>query len=748
MKSTLLLFFWFLIGPLFAQEVPEEKVVPVSDLARYLKPSVQKELRVEGEINEALLAKYFREKFAERFFYDWNSFNNRFEKYQQLYPGIKDQHKHRAEDHMNKYDAFTTWKLPFNYKNGEEVDAYAIRHLARQHKMVDIAFQYNYTGDSAFSTYFTQQMQSLNKALVEGAYETIEDGNGVYEVFRSGYRILNWLWIHNMLLASDDYSDKDQLLTIATLLQHGAHLYNDNPQFRPGNHQTRGMSALAMLSILLRDFNGTDKWHERSVTILEEHLKNEINSDGFQFERTVHYHISDINNYFYVFQLAQKSEIQLGDTWEARLKTLFTSLAKIAYPDKSAPVLQDDTDTPWAEKNDISEAMSLGYLIFPDEELGYFAADKVDSKIFWFLDDNQLDKLNNIKGKAPDFKSVDFPDTGYYIMREGWEPTDKMMIISAGLDDKKPDHQHGDMLGIQAMANGKTILPNYQVRYSLEDLELFKNSLVKNVAVVDDELQGKQYSSNQGGSGFGKFKELPHPVTDVWTSNEFFDVFIGNHNGFENLGVTYSRQVIYIKDDFWIVKDNFRSDEPHEFKQIWQGHYTLENAPKLIRATFDNGSGLDILQLNEITRITGSGKRGKQWKIAVKEGESNFEFVSLVYPFDSFEERIISGENQTVKGWEINPEKIKVKGKNPIVLSKDSRTYFFSVSEVTTDNYDITFSEPSDFYINTDGGNLAIRSLQHLESQVLLKKSKCNGHNKKIQLTPEKPFICGPEINQ
>ncbi len=54
-------------------------------------------------------------------------------------------------------------------------------------------------------------------------------------------------------------------------------------------------------------------------------------------------------------------------------------------------------------------------------------------------------------------------------MREGWKPDDKMMIVSAGLDGEKPDHQHGDMLGIQAMANGKIILPNYQVRYSLED---------------------------------------------------------------------------------------------------------------------------------------------------------------------------------------------------------------------------------------------------------------------------------------
>ena len=88
--------------------------------------------------------------------------------------------------------------------------------------------------------------------------------------------------------------------------------------------------------------------------------------------------------------------------------------------------------------------------------------------------------------------SVSFPTTGYYISRNGWDIHNNMMIISAGLDAFKPDHQHGDMLGIQAMANGKVVLPNYQVRYSLKDYGFFKNSMVKNIALVDGELQGKK----------------------------------------------------------------------------------------------------------------------------------------------------------------------------------------------------------------------------------------------------------------
>jgi hypothetical protein len=42
-------------------------------------------------------------------------------------------------------------------------------------------------------------MRSLNTALDNGKCEKIEKGNGVYEAFRSGYRVLNWLYIHNSI---------------------------------------------------------------------------------------------------------------------------------------------------------------------------------------------------------------------------------------------------------------------------------------------------------------------------------------------------------------------------------------------------------------------------------------------------------------------------------------------------------------------------------------------------------------------
>lgn len=705
-----LLFIFFSIHT-YAQNIPSTKVLQITELQDYLTETGKNNVSENDKILTEELAGYFREKFSERYFYNYKTVNDRFYEYAKLYPNASENHISRGLDHQQKFFANTVWKLPFNYKNGEAVNAYELRHLARQHKMVDIALAYFYQQkDTQYIDYFTEQVSSLNIALSQNKFETIEDGNGVYEAFRSGYRVLNWLEIHNLFLGEKAYSDKEQLTTIATLLQHGASLFETNQEFHSGNHQTRGLSALAMLSILFRDFVDTDLWFTHSMKLLEEHLRKEINEDGFQFERTVHYHISDIGNYFYVYQLAKNSTIKVDDFWKNKLESLFTTLTKIAFSDTSAPVFSDDTDTPWAEKNDISEALTLGYLLFENKSFGYFANNKVSEKMYWYTSKNQLENLQNIQQEKPSFNSISFPETGYYIMREGWRNNDKMLVISAGVDAKKPDHQHGDMLGIQAFANGNVVLPNYQVRYSLSDLELFKNSMTKNVALVDDELQGKKYTSNKGGSGFGKFLQLPKPKVVAFQKDKELEVFIGNHDGFENVGVQYSRQVINVEHDFWIVKDNFSSDKIHNYKQVWQGHYSLENSPYLLRSSFQNGSGLDIYQLHKVDTILTDGARGKEWSIVSKNISKDFNFITVLFPFSKFDDRIDeTSENPIIRGWKVNESTIESDANT--TLSKGTKVFLFGVKKIKINNSDVEFSEKVDMFIKIVENKMYCQSL-------------------------------------
>ncbi|MGJ8548959.1 heparinase II/III family protein [Winogradskyella wichelsiae] len=712
-----------------AQNIPSNRVLSNQELPNYLNLSIRNSVLANGKISEKKLALYFRERLAERYFFNWKTVENRFIVYNALYPEAKVNHVNRALDHIAKFPAQAQWRLPFNYQNGDPVNAYALRHLARQHKMVDIGYYYFYQNkDVKYLNYFTEQLASLNTAFAKGEYETIEDGNGVFESFRSGYRILNWMHLHNLFLGESAYSDGDQLATIATLLQHAQHLYEHNKTFKSGNHQTRGLSALAMVSILLKDFKGADVWYSHAMRLLKEHLDKEINEDGFQFERTIHYHISDIGNYFYVYQLAKKNNLEIDKALGNALKSLFSTLVKIAFPDRSAPVFSDDTDVPWAEKNDISSTMALGYLLFEDSEFGYFSKDKLSPKFYWSASEEQLEKLQNIKSKVPNYKSLSFNDTGYFVMREGWNKNDKMLVVSAGLDMDKPDHQHGDILGVQAMANGNVVLPNYQVRYSLEDLELFKNSITKNVALVGDELQGKAYKSNKGGSGFGKFSDLPNPEVIAFEHNNYFDLFVGSHDGFENIGVNYSRQVISVSDDFWIVKDNFLSATKHNYKQVWQGHYSLENEPDLLRSSFQNGSGLDIYQLNSIDRIVTGGSRGKEWSIATKSNKENFQFITLLFPFETYDTRINETKaSKSFKGWKLNDSKWDIEGDHSISLTKNNYAIFFNVKQLVFKNTTLSFETLTDVWID-DENELNIIPLKDREITVTIIKSE----NKKI----------------
>ena len=739
MKLLKTIFFILFSMAVYCQKIPSKKVLKITELQHYLKDSIKKNVSEKNKISTKELASYFREKFSERYFYSYKTVDDRFNEYRKLYPNASSNHVSRGEDHLQKFTANTVWKLPFNYKNGEAVKAYALRHLARQHKMVDIAFSYFYQQkETKYIDYFTEQVQSLNVALDQNKFETIKDGNGVYEAFRSGYRVLNWLQIHNLFLGEKAYSDEEQLITIATLLQHGAHLFETNQKFNAGNHQTRGLSALAMVSILLKDFVDTDLWYSHSMKLLEEHLRKEINEDGFQFERTVHYHISDIGNYFYVYQLAINSNIKVDDFWKNKLESLFRTLTKIAFPDKSAPVFSDDTDTPWAEKNDISEALTLGYLLFDDKSFGYFANNKVSEKLYWYTSKNQLQSLQNIEQEKPSFNSNSFPETGYYIMREGLNKSSKMLVVSAGVDANKPDHQHGDILGIQVFANENVVLPNYQVRYSLTDLELFKNSMTKNVALVDDELQGKKYASNKGGSGFGKFLQLPNPKVIAFQKDKDLEVFIGSHDGFENIGVQYFRQVINVENDFWIVKDNFLSNENHTYKQVWQGHYSLESSPNLLRSSFSNGSGLDVYQLHKIDSVYTDGARGKQWNVILKKDKTDFNFITVLHPFSKFDDRIDeTKENPNLKGWQVNESNLESDANT--TLSNGNKTFLFGVKKIHINNANIEFSERVDVFVKIEEDKMYCHSLY--DTSFYTNSLKKENSKETLKINPLDEFI-------
>ena len=143
--------------------IPADRLMTNDELVALLDPQGEPELErivrlYETQPTEGLraLTGYFREVFSSRYYFDWRDLETRFAYYAEHFPARKAGHQQNTEIHMGLYPANARWKLPYKNLKGNEVSAYELRHLARQHKMLDMAFMHHYEpGNSGYVQYFT-----------------------------------------------------------------------------------------------------------------------------------------------------------------------------------------------------------------------------------------------------------------------------------------------------------------------------------------------------------------------------------------------------------------------------------------------------------------------------------------------------------------------------------------------------------------------------------------------------------------
>ena len=606
--------------------------------------------RDKGHYDQALelLADYFKEMAKTRYYFSWADFDTKYQRYMKDYPKRLKSHRSLSADMKAMYGSDTQWELPFKNLRGEDVTAYRLRHLARQSKHPDMVMMYFADPPETENLqYWVDQMADLNRAFAEGAYD--DGGNAVYEVFRAGKRTHQWLKGHHAYLSTPEYSSEDQIETMRTLLHTAAQLAERGQKVRHGNHHTRGMVALFEIAATYREFAQADEWLKLAMDGLTWHLENEINPDGFQFERTIHYHQSDIENYLRVWQLAKRGKIELPEIFTIQFRKMFDALLALGQPDRNLPVLQDDTDALHAEVNKMSGVMALGTILYNDSRYAHFVDEGVSPLFYWLLNEAELNTLTTTKPTEPVMGSTALESTGYYILRNGWDVNAEYMVISAGLSETKPDHQHADMLGLVAYADGNEILPNYQVKYNKPDFQYWKNSWVKNVALIDSIPQARKWKGNRGGSGFGKWLDLPEPRVIASVFGVEIDYFSGSHNGYKSLNISYQRDVLFVKDGFWIVSDSFENPDgkQHDYQQLWQGIY-LPSDPKTVTASFENGSTFQIHSLDKAPCewVLGSYKsKGSVIRLETTSAETH-TMTSLLIPS-------ASGETGLPENWKL-----------------------------------------------------------------------------------------------
>ncbi len=575
-------------------KVPRNRLITDTELINYLDDSVQdiKLIKKEftGEDGTRLLEKlahYFRNRKNVSYFFNSNEVENNFEVLKKEYPDYISKVIKTADKIKSKYGTDIDWKLPGVDNQGKELTPNTLRYLSRfTFAYGEVAEKYLSEGNQKI---FADLLKQVKDFINDYSANLTESGrNDLFERFYAGNRIRNLLFAHNLMLGSPSYKWQDQIFMLKVFILHAAKLSDVCGKFHWGNHQLHGLAGLYETTIMYPEIPIMRYWNELALKGIMEHISKEIKDDGFQFERASHYFKLDIMNYFRIYRISVINNKKLPDLFLHRFHKMFDAIVALAMPDKKLPVL-NDAQAVYPEKAGNKESinmaelpdpdpslyMTIGATIFNNPEYKYFASQMFPPGLFWFFNENEREKYEKLSVKEPGLTSVSLPDSKFFVMRTGYKKNDLYLIIDGGLAKYKPDHTHGGILGVSAYGYGKILLPTYRVKYSSPHYKYMKNSLVKNVAVADNILQGKKWIDNKAGTGFGLWRYLPEPKVIDWFTGNNLDYFCGSHNGYNEIGINYQREVFFMKPFFWVVIDRFDSEKYHSYQQIWQGKYKI-----------------------------------------------------------------------------------------------------------------------------------------------------------------------------
>jgi hypothetical protein len=178
---------------------------------------------------------------------------------------------------------------------------------------------------------------------------------------------------------------------------------------------------------------------------------------------------------------------------------------------------------------------------------------------------------NGEAGQSPDsLPSVVFPWAGIHVMRNGWDDQAHWTFFDSG--PFGTGHQHADKLHLSVAAYGKDLLVDggrytHQNYFSFDPTiwrGYFRSSFSHNVILVD----------GKGQNGGPVRTDTPLKAGHDYTHQPTFDYARGTFtDGYEGVPgkTTHTRSVLYLRDKYWVVLDQFDTDRPRTLQALW--HY-------------------------------------------------------------------------------------------------------------------------------------------------------------------------------
>ena len=406
------------------------------------------------------------------------------------------------------------------------------------------------------------------------------------------FRSISWLWAFHFFKDSQSFTPSLLLRWLKCLYINGRHLETYlSTYFSPNTHLTGEALGLFYLGTLLPELDLAAQWREAGRRILIEQLSRHVRSDGTYFEQSSYYHryTTDIYSHFLILSrinsganssLEEDADDELEDGDRVRLpdleiseklSLLFDHLMYIQSPDGTTPFFGDDDGgrlmtLDQRAANDFRATLSTGAVLFGRGDYKYVSREPAEETL-WLLGPDALLVLDQLQSQKPTNQSMAFPAGGYFVMRDGWTASANYLLFDCGPHGQDNcGHAHADVLAFELSANGRPLLvdPSTYTYTASKDLRnWFRSSLAHNTLTVDGE-------SSSVPDGPFSWKSIARAELTDWISRDRFDYVNGTHDGYLRLAspVTHARSILFVKNDYWIVRDRVASSAEHLYA-LW-----------------------------------------------------------------------------------------------------------------------------------------------------------------------------------
>ncbi|HET6979216.1 MAG TPA: alginate lyase family protein [Pyrinomonadaceae bacterium] len=467
-------------------------------------------------------------------------------------------------------------------------DKKIIWELNRQQYFIVLGQAYWLTGDERYARTFIAHIESWIAA------NPPKLGINWASSLEVSFRTISWLWALAFFVNSPTLSDSFVIKLLKFLYLSGLHIENYlSTYFAPNTHLSGEALGLYYLGTLLRDLDAAERWRRTGRDVLLSCLSVQLRADGVYFEQSSYYHRYTTDFYLHFRILSQRNNETLPP--DDKLQQLLDHLLYITRPDGTSPLFGDDDGgrlvmLEHRRPNDFRAVLSTGAVLFNRGDYKYVAGNTAEETL-WLLGPGGVKSFGELPDHEPEETSFAFRDSGYYVMRDGWQSNANYLLFDCGPHGALINaHSHADCLSFELAVEGRLLLQDpgtFTYTGSSEWRDLFRGSASHNALTIDGEPQSEP-------DGPFTWRSVASCTTDSWLRHRRFDFVSGRHDGYQRLAdpVIHVRSILFLKHDYWVVRDQILASGKHA-ADLWF-HFTPDAQPQIDSSGFIAERGVEI----------------------------------------------------------------------------------------------------------------------------------------------------------